>query len=93
MPACTQKIHVLKKAYSNGYFLPRARPLGLVAWTLAAALLMPVIPLHAADDLPPIPATPKKPVIDDYGGVKVGDDYRWLEAGADPEVKLSLIHI
>ncbi len=48
---------------------------------------MSVPPLGAADDLPPIPATPKKPVTDDYGGVKVTDDYRWLESGANPEVK------
>jgi prolyl oligopeptidase len=41
----------------------------------------------SADDLLPIPATPKKPVVDDYHGVKVTDDYRWLEAGAAPEVR------
>jgi len=41
----------------------------------------------AADDLLPIPATPKKPVVDDYHGVKVTDDYRWIEAGATPEVR------
>jgi prolyl oligopeptidase len=41
----------------------------------------------AADDRLPIPPTPKRPVIDDYHGVKVTDDYRWLEAGATPEVR------
>jgi prolyl oligopeptidase len=41
----------------------------------------------AADDLPPIPATPKRPVTDEYQGVKVVDDYRWLENAADPEVR------
>jgi prolyl oligopeptidase len=34
-----------------------------------------------------IPATPKRPVTDTYHGVKVTDDYRWLEKDADPEVK------
>lgn len=35
----------------------------------------------------PIP-TPKKPVADTYHGVRVTDDYRWLEDPADPAVKL-----
>ena len=34
-----------------------------------------------------IPQTPKKPVTDDYQGVQVVDDYRWLEPSADPEVR------
>ena len=33
------------------------------------------------------PATPKKPVKDEYQGVKVQDDYQWLEKDDDPEVK------
>jgi prolyl oligopeptidase len=33
------------------------------------------------------PATPKRPVTDDYQGVKVVDNYRWLENWDDPEVK------
>jgi len=41
----------------------------------------------AADDLPAIPQTPKKPVTDEYQGVQVVDDYRWLEPSADTEVR------
>ena len=40
--------------------------------------------LGAADAPPP---TPKHPVTDDYHGVKVVDDYRWLENWDDPAVR------
>jgi prolyl oligopeptidase len=32
------------------------------------------------------PATPKRPVTDVYHGVRVTDDYRWLENASDPQV-------
>jgi len=54
------------------------RRLGLAA-ILAASCV--------ADNLPSIPATPKRPVTDDYQGVKVTDDYRWLEPAANAEVR------
>jgi prolyl oligopeptidase len=34
-----------------------------------------------------LPATAKKPIIDQYHGVKVTDDYRWLDKMDDPAVK------
>jgi prolyl oligopeptidase len=39
-----------------------------------------------AQKVPPLPATPKKPVTEEYHGVKVTDDYRWLEDNKSPEV-------
>ncbi len=35
----------------------------------------------------PAPATPKRPVTDEYQGIKIPDDYRWLENNDDPETK------
>ncbi len=43
------------------------------------------INLAAAE--PSSPQTPKKPITDEYQGVKVEDDYQWLEKDDDPEVK------
>jgi prolyl oligopeptidase len=37
--------------------------------------------------LPALAATPKRPVVDDYFGTGVTDDYRWLEASDDPAVQ------
>jgi len=61
-------------------------PLLAIACSILYSMMPSALP-GAADDLLPVPATPKKPVIDDYHGVKVADDYRWLEAGANAEVR------
>jgi len=56
------------------------------AWTIllfAACFLA----MTSKNVLPPIPPTPKKPVIEDYHGVKVEDDYQWLENWNDPAVR------
>ena len=37
--------------------------------------------------LAPVPPTPKHPVTDTYHGVKVVDDYQWLENNSSPEVR------
>ncbi|MDZ4289933.1 MAG: hypothetical protein U0984_18350, partial [Prosthecobacter sp.] len=48
-----------------------------------AAALLPSLKSHAGD----FPPTVKKPAIDEYHGVKVTEDYRWLEAADDLAVK------
>jgi len=52
-----------------------------------ALFLVTVTWCSAADELPAIPQTPKKPVTDEYQGMQVVDDYRWLEPPADADVR------
>ena len=57
---------------------------------LVGAIAICVSPVMAANGqakLPPPPPTKKEPVVDTYHGVKVTDDYRWLENGQSPAVK------
>jgi prolyl oligopeptidase len=54
---------------------------------VAPALLPALAAALFAADQPSLPETPKKPVTDVYHGVKVTDDYRWLEKADDPAVK------
>ncbi len=51
---------------------------------VGAIFSVALINLSAADRNP---ETPKKPVSDEYQGVKVQDDYQWLEKDDDPKAK------
>lgn len=50
------------------------------SWLMLAALAQ-------SPSIPMLPDTPKRPVTDEYQGVSVTDDYRWLENWDDPETK------
>jgi prolyl oligopeptidase len=52
---------------------------------VSLVLLLPV--LAQSPFVPKAPDTPKRAVTDEYQGVKVTDDYRWLENWDDPETK------
>src|SRR5438046_226148 len=60
-----------------------AGPIVISAMKLCIFLLFvgTTIIVRAAE---PSPATPKKPVFNEYQGVKVEDDYQWLEKNDDP---------
>ena len=56
----------------------------LLAPLLTAAAMSAILPSGA---VAVHPATDKKPVSDEYHGVKVMDEYRWLEESGAPAVK------
>ena len=61
-------------------------PSSVRAVVVVSVLTVSALALRAAGP-PPLPDTPKKPVTDEYHGVKVVDNYRWLDSADDPAVK------
>ena len=55
--------------------------------TTATATATTTMTSTTAAALPKPPPTPKKPVVDTVQGVSITDDYRWLEAADDAQVK------
>ncbi len=51
-------------------------------------LIVIVIGLSCSKQTTQPPETAKRPVVDEYYGIKVTDNYRWLEDGEDPEVQV-----
>jgi prolyl oligopeptidase len=63
--------------------MKNCRSLLSASLVLGAAMALIAIPARSAEPPPSL----RKPVIDEYHGVKVVDDYRWLENAGDPAVK------
>ena len=55
--------------------------------TLFASVAVMMLLAGCTPSHPPFPPTAKKPVVDEYFGTKVTDDYRWLDTLGNPQVK------
>src|SRR5438094_10063398 len=58
-----------------------------IRFSLVSAGAVSVVALLNLSGAEPLPQTPKRPVTDEYQGVKVEDNYQWLEQDDDSTVK------
>jgi prolyl oligopeptidase len=58
-----------------------------MAISLRAVIAILLLTVATQAQVPSLPATPKHPVTDEYHGVKVVDNYRWLEQWNDPATR------
>src|SRR5437868_6809217 len=58
-----------------------------IRFSLVSAGAVSVMALLNVSGVEPLPQTPKKPITDEYQGVRVEDNYQWLEQDDDPAVK------
>jgi len=67
---------------------PRRLYAAMIVAGVAAAVLSIAVPFSGCSSgKPSYPSTEKRPLTDEYHGVKVVDNYRWLDDLADPEVR------
>jgi len=65
----------------------RVAALSAIAFSLLGSALAQTVHGRDGATLPPPPAVESQPVIDDYFGTKVTDNFRWLENAKSPETR------
>src|SRR6266480_7206348 len=73
---------VIGRNAENAFFI-----LMRIRFSLVSAGVVCTMALLNLSGAEPLPQTPKKPVTDEYQGVKVEDNYQWLEQDDDPAVR------
>src|SRR5512135_1188483 len=68
--------------------LPREVLMSIRTALSAALSVLTILVIGCSGNrIPPFPPTEKHPVTDEYYGIKIVDDYRWLDDLSRPEVR------
>src|SRR5256714_6489048 len=78
-PGINPRLIVIERKGESAFFILMRNRFSLVI--AGAVWIVALLNLSGAE---PLPQTPKKPVTDEYQGVKVEDNYQWLEQDDDP---------